>query len=155
MRPTRKSASADPQRIIADLQRELAKVRWERDERTAERDALRRELVDAVEQQTATAEVLGVINASPGDLAPVFDAMLEKATSLCDAEIGTLWIVDGEVMHASASRGAPPVLADFLQRNPTQPIAACKSMIWPSASRIARATPYPARRSTMAASERC
>ena len=67
-----------------------------------------RELSEALEQQTATSEVLKVISSSPGELEPVFNAMLENATRICDASYAAMWLHDGDGFRNAAFHGALP-----------------------------------------------
>jgi len=76
------------------------------------------ELRESLQQQTATADVLKVISSSPGELKPVFNAMLENAVRICDAKLGNLWLCEGSAFRVNAMHGAPPAYADFLRRNP-------------------------------------
>src|SRR5215472_13448894 len=93
---------------VTELRRANAELQRRLDERTIERD-------QSEAQKAAMTEVLEVINSSPGDLAPVFDAMLEKAIRLCEAAYGTLVRFDGEHLHVVSSRDVPSALADFLR----------------------------------------
>jgi GAF domain-containing protein len=74
------------------------------------------ELRESLEQQTATSEVLSVISSSPGELEPVFQAMLENATRICEAKFGVLYLFDGEMLAVGAEVGTPPEYAEFQRR---------------------------------------
>ena len=87
-----------------------------------ENTRLLNELRESLEQQTATADVLKVISSSPGELEPVFQAMLENAVRICDAKFGTLFRLDGELADRVASVGTPAALVEFqLKRGPFKP----------------------------------
>jgi GAF domain-containing protein len=103
MSATPDSPLANPEQRIADLERQLA---------------------EALERETATAEVLQVINSSPGDLVPVFQAVLDKATTLCDAAFGILWTYDGDRFYPIALHRTPPAFADFLRPHQSTGFAA-------------------------------
>ena len=76
------------------------------------------ELRESLEQQTATSEVLKVISSSPGELEPVFNAMLENAVRICEAKFGILFLSEGEAFRTVALHGAPPAYAEVRRREP-------------------------------------
>src|SRR5262249_33049339 len=79
---------------------------------------LKKKLAEALEQQAATSEVLRTISNSPGELEPVFQAMLANAARICEAKFGSMYLNEGSAFRTVAMYNAPPALAEMRRRNP-------------------------------------
>jgi len=96
----------------------MVELRKQLEARTRELAEAREHLAEALEQQTATSEVLQVISSFPGDLEPVFQSMLENATRICDAQCGNLYLCEGDAFRIVAMHGAAPAYAEARKNNP-------------------------------------
>jgi GAF domain-containing protein len=108
-------------RPFSDKQIELVKNFAAQAVIAIENTRLLNELRESLQQQTATSEVLRVISSSPGELQPVFDAVLENGTRLCEANFGTLYRFENDAFSVSALRNAPPEFAAFQQGRQLRP----------------------------------
>ena len=100
---------------------ENARLLNELRQRTDDLTARTTELTEFLEQQTATSEVLRIISSSPGDLQPVFEAMLDNAVRICDAKFGNIYRWDGDALHIVASHNTPAAFAEQRRREPFRP----------------------------------
>jgi transcriptional regulator with GAF, ATPase, and Fis domain len=106
---------------VGGLRSKTTKARTHIDRPRAANADLKKKLAEALEQQTATSEVLRVIASSPGELEPVFKAMLENAVQLCDAKFGILYRYEADGLHLVAAHNVPPALADSRKTGPIRP----------------------------------
>jgi transcriptional regulator with GAF, ATPase, and Fis domain len=105
---------ADQAVIAIENARLLSELR----ERTDDLSQRTSDLTEALEQQTATSEVLQVISSSPGDLEPVFSTMLKNAVRICDAKFGNIYRWDGDALHLMASHNTPTAYAEHRKSFP-------------------------------------
>ena len=96
----------------------LFELKKQLEARTRELAEARGQLSEALEQQTATSEVLRVISSSPAELEPVFSAMLKNAVRICEANFGNLFLYEGNAFRIVALQSAPPTWAERWQREP-------------------------------------
>ena len=116
---TRHRNTTSPKRSIASKATRGASSSVAELQKQIERQA--RELGEAREQQTATSEVLKVISSSPGELEPVFQAMLENAVRICEAKFGNIYRWDGDALRVVATHNTPDAFAKVLRRSPVRP----------------------------------
>jgi hypothetical protein len=121
MNATPDSTFTNPEQLIADLQRQLVECKAERDEAQRKLNETTTERDEALARGAATAEVLRVINSSPGELAPVFEAVLQSAVRICEANFGTLYLRETDAFRAVAMHNAPPAYAEARTRALLQP----------------------------------
>ena len=113
-----KSRTGDRKLRSAGTKTPVDRMRKPRVDLEQQLEKYRRELAEAREQQTATSEVLRVISGSPGDLRPVFEAILANAARLCEAEFSNLLLAEGDAFRHVASHGAPPKYLEARRRQP-------------------------------------
>jgi hypothetical protein len=89
-----------------------------------ENTRLLNELRESLDRQTATADVLRIISSSPGDLKPIYDAILENATRICEAKFGGLLLREGDAFRIVAMHNPPPAYAELRQREPAWSVRA-------------------------------
>src|SRR5262249_44810433 len=106
---------------ITGLRSKTTKARTHVDRLRAANADLKKKLAEALEQQTATSEVLQVISSSTGELEPVFQAILASATRTCDAKFGLLYRIENGAARIISKLGIPPAFTEYLKRGPHRP----------------------------------
>src|SRR5262245_23321294 len=116
----RKSRSTAPKARarVCNGPNSLVELKKQLEERTRELAEARGHLSEALERQAATDEVLRVISSSPGELEPVFQAMLASATHICGAKFGMLYLYEGDCFRCAAQHNVPPAMAEHRRLHP-------------------------------------
>src|SRR5262245_13874160 len=101
-RPLARKSPEDPVGKVRDLEKRLAEALTLKTEALGQLQTSKRELAEALEQQTGTSGILGVISSSRGDVQPVFEAIVRSAVQLCDGLFGAVATYDGEMVRPAA-----------------------------------------------------